>query len=212
MNQQQIEKQTESNTLLRIIKTSLLDSSLIIQLKLLRYTSKKINIEKEIPIIEKLLFELKVEKTNLLQIFNLNIIIKYFNKYKLKNNYEIKDKLSSLNKFHLDNKFNKSNEEFLIICNLIETCFSNVEQVELKDLIYLENCLLDFDKSNQIMNYSLFDKHFTTYKRHNEIPYQLIYFYYEIIIKYLIMIKEKKINNNSLMMKITLFIVTLQKK
>jgi len=207
INNYQSSNQIESNPMFKIIKNTIFESSLIIQLTILKYTLPKQSIQKDTQMLQKLISEIKVDKLNYLQILNLCLIIEYFKNSKITENSEQKKYFKTFKNYDQDKLLNKSKEEFLIICNFIELFFSNLENVEVSDLLYLQTKLMSF-QSTDILSYSLIDKYFGTLKRHNEIRFKLIYDYYEILISYLIIAKEWKLKAE-FFSKITHFIVLI---
>jgi len=213
MYQQHLSNSLESNQIFRIIKSTLLESSLIIQLKILRYTSKQ-SIKNDNEILKNLIKEIKIDSTNHINILNMNLIINFFNYTKINQNSELKTSFMLFKKYDEDKLLVKSHDEFLTLCNFIESFFYNLEKVDLKDLQYLQAKLLTFKNSEFLKTYSLFDKYFNKLRRHQEIRYMLFFEYYEILINYLIIVKGKKanfinnynINNNDLCGKIQNFI------
>jgi len=214
MNQQQAFNELDSNRFFRVINSKIFDSELIIQLKILKYTLK-VSIKNETEILKELLQEINIGERSCLTYLNACLIVDFFHYPKKNQNEELKNYLQQFKKNDENKMLLKNDKEFLIVCNFIESLFNNLEKADLEDLYYLQNKLLSFEKNNNLKNCSVSEMYDIKPKRYKErIRYLLFFEYYEILIKYLILIKEElfgivdgqKIKNDHLNSKIQCFI------
>lgn len=201
---------SDTNSLMKVLKNSIYDSSLILQLKILNYISKPTT-QKEALIMESLLAEIKLEFSNFLQIMNIYLMIEFIKSCKNRDSTKMIKILESYKNYYDKDKLSTTSvEEFFIICNFIESFFAFFENIHIENLLFIREKLLKFSNSEAIIRGTLSDKFFSSLKRHSDISLKLIFDYYVIIIEYLILIKKPNILNNDLFTKISHFIVLLE--